>query len=107
MKYLIDNNYTILCNNFRTFKEEIDIICRYDDILVFIEVKSRYNSDFGIPCQSVTYSKQRKIIKTSIYYINQNNLYDYNVRYDVIELFFNNINNNFTINHIEDAFRIS
>ena len=55
--------------------------------------------------ESVTYYKQKLIIKLSSYYILINKLNDYNIRYDVIEIFFNKSNQNFTINHIKDAFR--
>ena len=105
LNYLVSNEYTILEKNFRNRYGEVDIICNINNIIVFIEVKSRYTDSFGIPSESVTRSKQRQIIKLSLYYILINKLNNINIRYDVIEVLFNKINNTFSINHIQDAFR--
>ena len=45
--YLIKNGYKILERNYRNKIGEIDIIALYDGILVFIEVKSRSNINYG------------------------------------------------------------
>ena len=103
--FLINNGYNILDMNYRNKYGEIDIICRNNNLIIFCEVKSRYTNSFGIPMESVTYYKQRQIIKVSSYYILINKLNKYNIRYDVIEILFNTFNQNFTINHIKDAFR--
>lgn len=103
--FLINNGYKILDMNYRTKYGEIDIICSYDDILIFCEIKSRYTNSFGSPMESVTYYKQKQIIRLSKIYLLVNKLYNYNVRYDIIEIIFNNINASFTLNHVKDAFR--
>lgn len=106
LKFLKEKNYEILHENFRTRNGEIDLICKYKEIIIFIEIKSRYSYTLGNPCEAVTYFKQKKIISISNYYIHKYNLYNYNCRFDVIEIFFNNKNNKYIINHIEDAFRV-
>lgn len=105
-KYLIENNYKILENNFRNFLGEIDIISIKDSILVITEVKSRYNINYGFPQEAVTYSKQKSIIKVAVSYITLKKFNNLNVRFDVIEVLFNNDNSLYKINHIEDAFRL-
>ena len=92
--YLINNGYKIL-----------DIIGVKDDLIIFFEVKSRYTNSFGTPLESVTCHKKGKIVSISSYYIYVNNLYDYNIRYDVIEIIFNHLNDTYKINHLIDAFR--
>ncbi len=101
VKYLIINNYAIKHVNFRCKLGEIDIIAEKDNIIVFIEVKTRKNKKYGYPCESVTKRKQQKIIKTAQFYINKNNVKDKQFRFDVIEIFMGNSNN---INHICNAF---
>ncbi|WP_300386122.1 YraN family protein [Clostridium sp.] len=103
--YLINNGYIILDLNYRSRYGEIDIICKLKDIIVFIEVKSRYNTLYGLPQESVTYFKQRRILNLCNYYIISKNLFNYNCRFDVIEVYFNTINNDFKINHLKDSFR--
>lgn len=105
IKYLINNGFVILEKNYRNKLGEIDIICKSDDLLVFVEVKSRYTNNYGAPIESVTYSKQKRIINISKIYILLNKLHNFNVRYDVVEVFFNSNNHFFKINHIDDAFR--
>ena len=46
-EFLISNNYKILRTNFYSPYGEIDIIAQDDEILVFIEVKTRSGSSPG------------------------------------------------------------
>ena len=59
--YLIKNGYRIIARNFRYKKSEIDIVAQKDNIIVFIEVKTRTNAFFQEPKLSVTRSKQKQI----------------------------------------------
>lgn len=68
VNFLSQKGYKILTRNFRSRFGEIDIIAKDGDTLVFVEVKARWNRNFGLPEESVTASKIQKIIKTSQYY---------------------------------------
>lgn len=105
INYLIDNGYYILEKNYRNKIGEIDIICKKNNLLIFIEVKSRYTNSYGFPIESVTYYKRKQIIKVSMLYLILNKYNNFNIRYDVIEVFFNKNNDLFNINHTTDAFR--
>jgi putative endonuclease len=83
--YLKRLKYKILDTNFKTRFGEIDIIAKQDDTIVFIEVKYRKSSFRGTPQESVTYSKQKKIVKSSIVYLKQNNIKN-NIRFDVVSV---------------------
>ncbi|GAA0078039.1 YraN family protein [Clostridium sp. CTA-5] len=104
--YLIKNKYKILDCNFRNFLGEIDIICLKNDILIILEVKGRYNYDYGMPKEAVSISKQNSIIKVTKSYMVYKNIQYINVRFDVIEVYLNLYNQLFKINHIKDAFRL-
>lgn len=84
--YLKKRDYKILERNFRCRSGEIDIIALDQDYLVFIEVKYRKDKAFGSPRESVNYYKQRNITKVASYYLLINNAYDYNCRFDVVEI---------------------
>lgn len=105
-EYLKQNNYKILDCNFRTFLGEIDIICIKNNLLIIIEVKGRYNYDYGFPNESINFSKQKSIINVTQLYISYKKLFDINVRFDVIEICLNPHNTFFRINHTVDAFRL-
>lgn len=99
-EYLRNKGYDILDRNFRKPFGEIDIIARIDEIVVFVEVKTRKNKDFANPSEAVTISKQQKIIKASQAYLMENDLTDSIIRFDVAEV----IRVDGEINYIENAF---
>ena len=103
--YLISKGYKILNMNFRNKFGEIDIICKKNNLLIFCEIKSRYSNSFGSPIESITCYKQKQIIKLSELYLISKKYYNFNVRYDIIEVIFNTITSPHIINHVQDAFR--
>lgn len=103
--YLISKGYKILNMNFRNKFGEIDIICKKNNLLIFCEIKSRYSNSFGSPIESITCYKQKQIIKLSELYLISKKYYNFNVRYDIIEVIFNTITSSHIINHVQDEFR--
>ena len=103
--YLISKGYKILNMNFRNKFGEIDIICKKNNLLIFCEIKSRYSNSFGSPIESITCYKQKQIIKLSELNLISKKYYNFNVRYDIIEVIFNTITSSHIINHVQDAFR--
>lgn len=104
--YLSKNGYAILETNYRCREGEIDIIARDGDCLVFVEVKTRKNADYGAPCEAVGLAKQRKIIMAAQNYMADNNI-DCAVRLDVIEVFYQKRAGTYRtlrLNHIKNAF---
>ena len=53
--------YEILDRNWRVREGEIDLVVRNRTVIVFCEVKTRSSDRFGIPAESVTASKQRRL----------------------------------------------
>ena len=102
--FLIKKHHKILAKNYNIKLGEIDIVSKIDNILVFTEVKSRYTKDFGSPCQAVTLSKINTIRRVAMHFIYKNNIYNTNIRFDVIEGILNHYNNDYYINHFENAF---
>ncbi|MBW9151788.1 YraN family protein [Clostridium estertheticum] len=104
--FLKNLGYKVIDKNFSCKCGEIDIIAIHKDYICFIEVKTRYGINFGMPAESVTIYKQHKIYKTAQVYILKKNIIDRNFRFDVIEVLLNKDNNDFLVNHIEDAFQL-
>ena len=86
-QYLIEHGYKIIERNVHYSKYcEIDIIAKYKDMTVFVEVKTRKNSDYGSPFEAVTKTKYQNI-KTGLFsYIKDNKIK--NFRIDVIAITF-------------------
>ena len=98
-KYLIKNGYRIIIRNFRCRQGEIDIIAQDKNEIVFIEVKTRKNTNYGYPIDAVDKRKQKHILNASKYYIYINKLEKKNIRFDVIEIY---KKDKFYINHIKN-----
>ncbi|KEI10381.1 YraN family protein [Clostridium botulinum C] len=103
-KFLISKGHKILKKNFRCKLGEIDIISKFKNCICFTEVKTRYNSSYGIPCEAVTYRKINKIKNTAKFYIAVNNIFYYDFKFNVIEILMNNNDNTHIVNFIENAF---
>lgn len=99
IKYLENLGYTIIERNFVATQGEIDIIAKDNKELVFIEVKTRTNMQFGKPVEAVNKIKQKHLISAVKYYIYYKHLEDEFVRIDVIEVYLSK--NSAKINHIK------
>ncbi|MCW8901366.1 MAG: YraN family protein, partial [Gammaproteobacteria bacterium] len=66
---------------------EIDLIMQDGDSLVFVEVRYRRNNHFGSGAETVTASKQSKLVKTASAYLQQHaKLNQYPARFDVVSI---------------------
>ncbi len=102
-KLLVSKGYSIIKKNFVFGKGEIDIIAKDGDCLVFVEVKTRRNFDFGEPEYSITKSKQRQLKKIAEAYFYVNGLQEHYCRFDVITIV-GEREEDMVINHIVNAF---
>ena len=100
-KYLEDNGYSVLEQNWRCRKIEIDIIACNKEFLIFVEVKTRASAQWGNPEEAVTDKKIERIIEAAEFYI-QNCDIDLPVRFDVISVLANG--SAYEIKHFDDAF---
>lgn len=98
VKYLKKQGYNILETNAKNKIAEVDIICEKNDEIVFVEVKSRSNKNYGEAMEAVDIRKQRAYVKFSMAYVVAKLKADKNIRFDVIEVYGEDIN------HIESAF---
>ena len=63
--YLQQQGLQSITHNFQRRGGEIDLIMREGATLVFVEVRFRKTDNFGSPVESVTPSKQRKLLQTA------------------------------------------
>lgn len=83
--YLGKKGYKILERNWRSGHSEIDLIARKGDIIVFVEVKTRKNADFGFPEDRVDAAKERFLARGAHDYLENNGL-DNEIRFDIISI---------------------
>jgi len=90
LKYLMQEGYLLRARNYRCRWGEIDIIAQKGEDLVFVEVRSRNSLAFGMPQESITLQKQRRMQRIARYYLARElgGCWKGTVRFDVIAIVF-------------------
>jgi len=102
-KYLQQQGLKTITKNFYCASGEIDLIMKNENELVFVEVRSRKNKDFGSAAETVDKRKQKKIIASAKVFLHKNSWSSaMNCRFDIIEV---QVDDN-DINWIQDAFTL-
>jgi len=96
--------YEVRAQNYRTRSGEIDLIVQRGKRVVFVEVKTRRSSKFGIPQAAVTPTKQRQISKIALSYLQRHNLLDVPCQFDVVAIVLSWRFELIKLQHIENAF---
>lgn len=86
-RFLEEKGCKLIEKNFNCKVGEIDLIMQDDDSLIFVEVRYRKSNNFGSGAESITASKQSKLIKTASLYLQRHaKLNKYPARFDVISI---------------------
>ena len=102
--YLLEQGYQIIERNFRCSLGEMDIIAEDADYLVFVEVRSKQSSFFGLPQETVTWVKQQKLRRLASYYLKLKKVGEKKCRFDVIGILFDEKQGIKSLELIKDAF---
>lgn len=106
--FLIKNGYNIIKRNFRVGKlGEADIIAADGEYICFVEVMGRSSEAFGTPAEAVIYRKKATLRKLASVYSAMNGNNEINIRFDIVEIYFTKIHEDFSIdiiNLIKSAF---
>lgn len=84
--YLERQGLRTLQRNYHCRGGEIDLIMQYRDTLVFVEVRYRRQSRFGSAAESVTHTKQQKIIRAASHWLSRHQRHTSPCRFDVLTL---------------------
>lgn len=83
--YITQQAFSILAVNWRYSRYEIDIIASREGVLHFIEVKTRSNTRFGFPEESVDRQKMKRIMDAADHYLYLHPGWKW-VQYDVLSI---------------------
>ena len=83
-KFLERHGYQIIERNWHCPAGEADIIAFDEDMLVFVEVKTRSDIDKGFPEEAITKEKRDRYEKISAYYLRDSDCGEMRFRFDVI-----------------------
>ena len=60
-QWYVARGFEIVDRNWRVREGEIDLVAQRERTIVFCEVKTRSSDRFGVPAESVTLTKQRRL----------------------------------------------
>lgn len=83
----------------------MDIVCRNDDVLVFVEVKTRSGTLFGRPGAAVGVEKQKLITRGAQAWLRMLDRPEVLFRFDIVEIVMTDGKPDITL--IRDAFTLS
>jgi putative endonuclease len=103
VQHLLAKGYRIRERNFRFREGEIDIIAEQDDLLAFIEVRCRRGQVMGTASESLTPTKQRRLVGLAEAYGQTDDRLPERRRIDVIAVDFELSGRLLSLEHIEGA----
>ncbi|MBI3971271.1 MAG: YraN family protein [Chloroflexi bacterium] len=72
--YVEQAGWRIVARNYRCRYGEIDIVAMDGDTLVFLEVRTRSNTAFGLPEESLTAAKTAKMARCALAYVSEHTI---------------------------------
>jgi len=85
-EYLKQHGIKVVAQNFRCPIGEIDLIGRDGKTIVFVEVRSRSTANYGLPQESISRSKQRRLTRLAQWYLKRYGLERESARFDVVAI---------------------
>jgi putative endonuclease len=86
-QYLEVRGLKVLARNLRCKAGELDLVCLDGGVLAIVEVRQRGSAEFGGAIGSVTWTKQRKILRTAQFFLRREKHWgNLPLRFDVLAI---------------------
>ena len=86
-QYLQVRGLKILARNLRCKAGELDLVCLDGSVLAIVEVRQRGGAEFGGALASVTWTKQRKIMRAAQFFLRREKQWkNLALRFDVLAI---------------------
>jgi putative endonuclease len=89
-KWLVLHGWEILDRRFQNGHRDLDlVVCRPEEggggrLVAFVEVRTRFSTDFGTPAETVGWKKQRELVRSARAWIASNKCSRDQYRFDVV-----------------------
>ena len=103
VRYLRDNGYKILTSNYVCRFGEIDIVAMKDNIISFVEVKTRNEKTKIRPMEAVDAGKRSRLESAAKSFMGRTKIIS-RTRFDVCEVYLDDSDSFVSLNYIENAF---
>lgn len=107
-RWLASRGWTILDQRFRSGHRDIDIIAAKsseiaeEQVIAFVEVRTRSSVQFGTPVESVGFLKRRELRRAAADWLSRHQHRGATIRFDIVGILVRG--SNIQVEHIEDAF---
>ena len=86
VRFLEAQGYRIRARNYTCRHGELDVVAEREDTLCFVEVRMRSTAVWGDPSQTVSFTKQRRVVRTALHYLGAHGVRGRMLRFDVISV---------------------
>lgn len=102
--YMEQQGWLIVERNWTCRSGELDIIAEKEGILLFVEVRSRSGTGYGLPAESIDGRKIQQVRRTAEVYLHRFGISDRQIRFDAVAVMLGRNLEIRSLEHIEDAF---
>ena len=103
--FLAERGWVILHRNYRIGHREIDLVARCNEVVAFVEVKTRGGLGYGHPLEAIRWKKRREIQQVAAAWIEVYGTPKYVYRFDAVAILLP-VGGAPVIEHVEDAWRV-
>ncbi|QAT85821.1 hypothetical protein EJ065_4268 [Corallococcus coralloides] len=86
VRLLESQGFRVVARNWTCRYGELDIVAEQGELMCFVEVRMRSTAAWGDPSHTVSFAKQRRVVKAALHYLFQNGIDGRMVRFDVISV---------------------
>ena len=86
VRFLEAQGYRVRARNWACRQGELDVVAERGDTVCFVEVRMRSTAVWGDPSHTVSFAKQRKVVKAAMHYLLAHGVRDRVLRFDVISV---------------------
>jgi len=105
MAYLISCGWDIEAHRFRYGRHDLDLVARRNDLVAFVEVKTRHSTACGLPVESVSRLKQRMVGRVALVWRLRHGRPEDRYRFDLLAVLERG-RGRYEFEHIADAWRL-
>ena len=105
VRFLEARGYRVRARNFSCRYGELDVVAEHGDTVCFVEVRMRSTAVWGDPSHTVSFAKQRRVVKAALHYLQTQRLREKMIRFDVISVV--GRGERATVEHLPGAFDAS
>jgi putative endonuclease len=100
--HLEAQGWRVLARNWTCRYGELDVVAERGELVCFVEVRMRSTAVWGDPAHTVSFAKQRRVVKAALHYLFAHDLGERMMRFDVISVV--GRGERATVEHIPGAF---